>query len=532
MPYGYVTTAAQYKEDLKRENRDYEGRKTWDAMFSNIDLARQQQISSLQQDYSKAMGEAYASAYNNRTAVAASNIGQGYKLSAYDDIDAALEEAYDTYRANYEQNVSKVNQATNEIAASVDEALTNEAQNYKAVNDSLYPYLQDLWNKFDEGELKDNIFYNNQLWTRYTREQKDETTGEIIKDAEGNIMRELMPFEDIQSIMYDSDGKITAKGREFIDQMLNDFATDERYNKYSFGAYLSKTNPELLDWLNSRDLYNFTAEGTKYGTYKDMIGPDISDNQYSFIERWGAMNKEEVDAFIEPLVEKWDKFENTALFNNVEEIDEYYGIKSSNSGVKPYLVRNDNGKWVSATAKDIGNGNYDAGKAKVREWKNARSEYETFWASDEDKKPAKLLEKKLEYGHDVVNEIANIAENLGIEKAYEEKYGVNLRDLADKLADYKVDMYSDKEFANKKFSNDFTTLSSILGFTAYGFGQIGPVGALLGLIAGIGTSIATSAIYESNVENMKNENKIINEQVKETYKSVLNDFYKLIKNNF
>jgi len=522
MPYGFVTTAGQYKEDLKRQNRDYEGRKTWDTMFSNVDLARQQQISSLQQDYSKAIGEAYASAYNNRTAVAASNIGQGYKLSAYDDIDAALEEAYDTYRANYEQNVSSVNQATNEIAANIDETLTNEAQNYKAVSDSLYPYLKDLWNKFDEGELKDNIFYNNPLWTRYTREQKDETTGEIIKDTEGNVMRELMPFEDIQSTMYDSDGKITEKGREFIDQMLNDFATNEQYNKYSFGTYLSENNPELLDWLNSRDLYNFTAEGTKYGTYTDMFGPDISDNKYSFIERWGAMNDEEKDNFIKPLMEKWDKFENTALFNSVEEVDEYYGIKKGNVGSrKMYLMRNNDGEWVGANAEDIG-------KDKLKEWDNTRREYETFWVSNKDKKPAKLLEQKLDYGYDVVNEIANIAESLGVDKLYEERYGINLRDFADKLANYKVYMSSSKEFSAEQSAANLSVLISTLGLTARGL-KTGPAGALLGLIMGIGIGIPNLMASESTIEGMRNKNKNINDEVKELYKDVLNNFYELIK---
>src|SRR5574344_1818619 len=98
--YGMIYDTSSIKQYLKEANRDYMGRKTWENLYAGIDIAEKQPIGVLKQDYAKAI----------------------------DDIDIALQEAYDTYRRNYLQGESEIQTASAEAVKSVDEALTEQAE--------------------------------------------------------------------------------------------------------------------------------------------------------------------------------------------------------------------------------------------------------------------------------------------------------------------------------------------------------------------------------------------------------------------
>ena len=91
--YGMIYDTATIRSQLAKANRDYYGRKTWEDLYGSIDYAKQKQIGQLEQDYSNAMAEAYASAYRSNQGIAASNLGEGYKVAAMEENDLALEEA-------------------------------------------------------------------------------------------------------------------------------------------------------------------------------------------------------------------------------------------------------------------------------------------------------------------------------------------------------------------------------------------------------------------------------------------------------
>src|SRR5574344_1264451 len=106
--YGMIFDTSDIKSQLAQANRDYYGRKVWENLYGSIDYAKQKQLGKLQQDYSSAVNEAYASAYLANQNIAASNLGVGYKAAAFEENDLALEEAYNTYRQKYLAGVSEV----------------------------------------------------------------------------------------------------------------------------------------------------------------------------------------------------------------------------------------------------------------------------------------------------------------------------------------------------------------------------------------------------------------------------------------
>ena len=80
--YGMIFDTSDIKSQLAQANRDYYGRKVWENLYGSIDYAKQKQLGKLQQDYSSAVNEAYASAHLANRNIAASNLGGGYKAAA------------------------------------------------------------------------------------------------------------------------------------------------------------------------------------------------------------------------------------------------------------------------------------------------------------------------------------------------------------------------------------------------------------------------------------------------------------------
>ena len=311
--YGMIYDTSSIKQQLKEANRDYMGRKTWENLYAGIDIAEKQQIGVLKQDYAKAMSDAYAAAYNNKVAIGASNIGQGYKVEALDDIDIALQEAYDTYRRNYLQGESEIQAASAEAVENVDAALTEQTEYMKKFADLPYEYLKYLFDKYNEGNPEDNIFLTNELWKRYTYEEKDEEgnlTGErLLKSWEDIVaygaydeyMDEFGNTQKEWTGLYDSDGNLTIKGADFYDQMMNDLA---QKGGYSFGEWLANYDEDLYNWSQSYNPYDYTADQRNIGSFRTMVGLTSTDQTYSFIERFGGISRKELDSMYSKFSDK------------------------------------------------------------------------------------------------------------------------------------------------------------------------------------------------------------------------------------
>lgn len=312
--YGMIYDTSSIKSQLAEANRDYYGRKTWENLYSSIDYAKQKQLGQLEYDYSDAVAKAYASAYAANQNIASSNLGQGYKLAAQEETNVVLEEAYNTYRQNYLSGISQIESAAAKQTETVTDALTEQATKVRDYANAPYQYLQYLFKHYGEGDKSKNIFYNEEMWKRYTNEILDEEenpTGE----------RELKSWEDIVNAgahetitdefgnvkkqwtgLYDESGNLTIKGADFFDQMFNQLAEEGR--GVSFGQWLSENNQDLFKWSQSYNPYNYTEAGTNVGSFNTMVGLTSTDEEYSFIERFGGLSKSEVDTMYSNFTDK------------------------------------------------------------------------------------------------------------------------------------------------------------------------------------------------------------------------------------
>lgn len=318
--YGMIYDTASIKSQLAEANRDYYGRKTWEDLYGSIDYAKQQQIGALEQDYSKATAEAYAAAYRANQGIAASNLGQGYKAAAMEETDLALDEAYEAYKQNYLSGVAEIEAAAAQQTQVVTDALTEQAENIRDFANTPYQYLQYVFEQYAEGEQKDNIFYNEEMWKRYTKEVKDEA-GNLTGERELKSWEELANYGAYEEItdefgntkkqwtgLYDESGNLTIKGADFFDQMINQLAYEGR--GISFGQWLAENNQELYDWSQSYNPYDYTEAGSNLGSFKTMVGLTSTDEKYTFMERFGGLSKSEVDKMYEGFTSKLTELSN------------------------------------------------------------------------------------------------------------------------------------------------------------------------------------------------------------------------------
>ena len=269
------------KKQLVEANRDYTGRKIFENLYGSINLAEQQQLNALKQDYTKAVSEAYASAYESKQAVASSNIGEGYKLGAMSDIDATLEEAYNSYRNSYLSGVSDVEASAASANEAISEKLGEQAEYTRQLANIPYDYLTYLFNTYAEGNDEDNIFKTNPLWSKYT-----------YTDENG----------DMQLRSWAAYGNLTSVGSDFYDQMFNELAT--KNSKFSFGNWLAENNSELFDWAMANSPYAYTQGGTNLAAFKTLVGMKSTDEQYSFIERAGGLSHSQIDEMFSKFTDK------------------------------------------------------------------------------------------------------------------------------------------------------------------------------------------------------------------------------------
>ena len=337
--YGMIFDTSDIKSQLAQANRDYYGRKVWENLYGSIDYAKQKQLGKLQQDYSSAVNEAYASAYLANQNIAASNLGVGYKTAASEANDLALEEAYNTYRQKYLAGVSEVESLSAKQTQNVTNALDEQAKYESAFAEKPYEYLKYVFDKYSEGDRANNIFYNEELWKRYTKEVKDEAgnpTGE----------RELKSWEEIANYgayediagesgnierqwtgLFDESGHLTVKGVDFYDQMMNQLAYEGR--GISFGSWLAENDEKLYEWAKAYNPYDYAA-GTNLGSFKTIVGLTSADEEYTFMERFGGLSKSDVDnmysGFTNKLTELDKKISSSSGKDTKQIVSEFTGL--------------------------------------------------------------------------------------------------------------------------------------------------------------------------------------------------------------
>ena len=156
-----------------------------------------------------------------------------------------------------------------------------------------------MFDKYSEGERANNIFYNEELWKRYTKEAKDEA-GNPTGERELKSWDEIVNYGAYEKVegkkqwtgLYDDNGHLTIKGADFFDQMINQLAYEGRGT--SFGSWLAENDEKLYEWAKTYNPYDYTA-GTNFGSFKTMVGLTSVDEEYTFMERFGGLSKSDVD---------------------------------------------------------------------------------------------------------------------------------------------------------------------------------------------------------------------------------------------
>jgi len=331
----YVLTEQQAKKQLKELNRDYLGRQTWEKMYGQIDLGAQQAESALTYDYAKAIGEAYQSSIAAEQNIMASNLGQGFKEQAMYSNEQALQEAYNSYLQNYQKGISEIETSATKATGEVTSALETEAANTKLMQESAYNYLQYLYQNYS-----DNPMFQEELWKRYLTGEGDETR--------------LKTWEELSPELYDAEGNLTIKGADFYDQMMNQISQGTYGDVTKYGNitdyydWLKSENADLYDWAKSYNPYDYsmyydTTTGqftnTREGSFKTMVGLTSSDQTYSFIERYGGMNEQDVNKMFSKFSDIVNTFDSDAyeakssinklkdMTNNIRDISKELGIE-------------------------------------------------------------------------------------------------------------------------------------------------------------------------------------------------------------
>lgn len=301
--YGLVYTEDQAKQQLLNQNRDYNNRLTWQAMLNDNSLQAQRAENQLVKQYTDASVDAYTSYLKSQNAIKNSQVvGQG-KQQLLNENDQALLDIYNSYKQSLSSGLADVATAEAEGAESINQLLEDQAKMTADYTNAHYSYLQALYDKYLAGE--NDYFAEGNQWNKYTTyDQLKDENGNPVYDENGNPVLDetsprLMNWDEIANPVngyYNTDGTLTLKGVDFFDQLENQIANEDGY---SWGNYLAETNPDLLDWANSYNPYNYTQAGTNAGTMRTMYGMMSTDEEYSFAERFGGLNKEQVDAMYE-----------------------------------------------------------------------------------------------------------------------------------------------------------------------------------------------------------------------------------------
>lgn len=302
--YGWVFTNSDTKDNLYTSDRDYYSNKTWEGLYNQAAINAQATTDVAKVNYQDSLLEAYTSAMQNKSALEQTSLFGEAKEAQLANIDAAMESAFATYQNNLYAQEQAINQKYQQNLTAIDEALTKQAENYNAFAGSTYEYLQFLFDEYEAAaDDVNNIFINNDLWSRYTVTEIDE---------EGNATRRLKTWQELASPgakneegeytgLFDERGNLTVKGSEFFDLMLNEISStgisSDENAKYKYGKgyweWLNETNPELKEWATSANQYDYTIAGTNVGSFKQDVGLLSTDETYRFMERFGGLTAEE-----------------------------------------------------------------------------------------------------------------------------------------------------------------------------------------------------------------------------------------------
>lgn len=329
-------------QDMLENNQTYNGNKSWQQLYSSAALDYQSQSDALMKSYGDTIAQAYKSSLQQQNAV--------YDLGLTDagtaDIRAQsrqdLMAAYNSYLSNYRTNQSELAYAYAEQKGLYDEALSTEANNYA----NLYNYASKYWSDvlsgatIAEDDRNSPIIENGKIvgYNPITTSLIDKYGFDWLT-REVNGERTPLTGDQLMNVLYDTNGQLTEKGREFYDFIFNNTAysgyTDVEGNPVtSFDTYISNNDSDLYSWLHSAN--GFDSTKNRLQTAKGMIGLDPNDQTYEMYRNAEYVIKDIQSLYNtsfdtlskdKEVVQDWDKFGPTEeiLKNATASVNELSG---------------------------------------------------------------------------------------------------------------------------------------------------------------------------------------------------------------
>ena len=319
----FVVDKQSMKEELERQNYSYNMRNKFAQMYGSAGLSAQKQSQELAYDYNTALGQAYASSVQNEQNILSSPYGEGYQEKWLQDNMSQLEDAYKSFESNYQshllgigKNLESSSEAISKYETAFEKELDNEAENMALYYQSLYDYLPALREHYSNSADTDK-FITDSVLSQYL------------------VNGELKSSEELRKDFFDDERNITPKGLDFIDQMLNYEASTDPEKGYSFNDWLKEQSLDsgsayknLYDWSTSETNFADYGDVNKYGkytnaaTFKVLSGLASDDENYTFVERFSRMNKDEVDKIYSTLnteVQQLERYINKGEYGKATE---------------------------------------------------------------------------------------------------------------------------------------------------------------------------------------------------------------------
>lgn len=347
-----ITTTSGYKKALEESERDVFGNYTWRQAASNIDYQTQLAEAQARQLYGEDVATAYQAATQQRQMIGASALGEGTKARLEQSLADTMSAAYDKYMADYQTNLSTIATSEQKAYSELDKALEERATYMGQYEQEHYKYLQKL-DEWYQSQIKNALDENARTqaeqayadftssidWSKFynTNEQ-----GATLKTWEQLTTPVLDPETGLYVSLFDSSGNLTDAGRNFYDQMENYYASrmakEGETLPPSFQEYLYSANPKLYDWANTYNPYSYSpnllGENLNAGAFKQLVGLESTDEQYSFIERMTGMKKSEVEGVFNDLYSQLT--DETLTMDNIsdavgkmKDFAQQLGLKSS-----------------------------------------------------------------------------------------------------------------------------------------------------------------------------------------------------------
>lgn len=329
-----IYSESQAQKHLLENNRDYKNRLTWQNAIQGVNAQAQNAQAKLAEQYVNASADAYTSYLKNQNALKSSNVVGVGRQELLEQNNLALQDAYNTYSQQLSESQAEIENARLAGMEQINSALEQQAKYTADYTNAHIDYLKELYRQYEEGE---NQLFDDPEWARYLEYTTPiyDSQGNIVYDEDGNVKYDqtipsLISDKNLMSLMYDEQG-LTFQGADILDQLEHQVAqSGYGGSNYSWSDYLAETNPELLEWANTYNPYNYTPEGTNASTLNTMYGIASDDYTYSTAERLLGVTDKQFKTKINDLTSQlmedlnYNNFESTA--DELWKIVEGYGL--------------------------------------------------------------------------------------------------------------------------------------------------------------------------------------------------------------